>query len=205
MNLEHCTTEHFTPIHTQIEDAVLDGQPVLRIIKKDKIECFDENTCALLNNIQLHNGTIEVRIRSRLLPDAPDFARGFVGIVFRAKADASEFESFYIRPTNGRSCTDLIRKTHGCQYFSYPGYTFSYFREFGITEFESPVDIDLDEWITLCAVIHNETASFYLNHASQPVLTVSNMKHGIGQSGFLGIYVDIGTEAFVSDVKVTLE
>ncbi len=44
-----------------------------------------------------------------------------------------EFESFYVRPTNGRGFDDPICKTHGCQYFAYPGYTFKYFREFGMT------------------------------------------------------------------------
>lgn len=39
---------------------------------------------------------------SRLLPDNPDFARGFIGIAFRINEDNSQFESFYMRPMNGR-------------------------------------------------------------------------------------------------------
>ena len=196
----HAEERLFTAVHTQIENTLLDGQAVLRVTKTDKVEQPDENTYAVLNGIHLHNGTIEVRLRSRLLPDAPDYARGFVGIVYRAKEDSSEFESFYVRPTNGRSCTDPVRKAHGCQYFSYPGYTFSYFREFGILGYEAPVDVDIDEWFTLKAVFQNEQATFFVNDAL--VLTVPQMKHGFGQSGALGIYVDIGTEAFVSDIKV---
>ena len=166
-----------------------------------KLETPDENTYAALNGIQLHNGTIEVRLRSRLLPDAPAYARGFVGIVYRAAADSSEFESFYVRPTNGRNCTDPVRRTHGCQYFSYPGYTFSHFREFGVTGYEAPVEVALDEWFTLRAVLQDQQAAFYLNDTL--VLTVPQMKHGAGQAGALSIYVDIGTEAFVSDITVT--
>lgn len=203
--VQHASVERFTAVHTQIENVLLDGQPVLRVVKKDKLDTPDENTYAALNDIQLHNGSITLRLRSRLLPDAPEYARGFVGIVYRAKVDGSVFESFYVRPTNGRNCTDPVRKTHGCQYFSYPGYTFSYFREFGISSYEAPVDIALDEWFTLRAVIHDETASFYLNDAAQPVLTVPHMKHGTGQAGSLGVYVDIGTEAFVSDIIVETE
>jgi len=195
----------FRAVHTRVENAVLDGEPVVRVVKVDKVDTPDENTYAELKNVQLHNGTIEVRLRSQLLPDAPEYARGFVGIVYRAKADGSEFESFYVRPTNGRECSDPIRKAHGCQYFSYPGYTFSYFREFGITEFEAPVELALGEWFTLKAVIRDEAASFYLNGAEQPVLTVPKMKHGAGEAGSLGIYVDIGTEAFVSDIRVEAE
>lgn len=202
---QHLKAEQFLAIHTSVEGTILEGEPVLRVIKKDKVEIPDENTFAALKDTQMHNGTIEVRLRSRLLPDAPDYARGFVGIVFRAKADSSEFESFYVRPTNGRDCTDPVRKAHGCQYFSYPGYTFSYFREFGITEYEAPVEISLDEWFTIKAVIRDERASFYLNGDTNPVLTVSHLKHGSGSKGLLGIYVDIGTEAFVSDIQVIPE
>jgi len=194
---------NFTPVHVLAEDVLLEGQPVLRVVKKDKINIYDENTYAKVNDMQFHNGIIEVKLLSRLLPDAPDFARGFVGIVFRANADDSEFESFYVRPTNGRSCTDAARRAHGCQYFSYPGYTFSYFREYGIVKYEAEADTDLNEWITLKAVIENERAEFYLNQSPEPVLSVGDMKHGIGVKGSVGIFVDIGTEAFVSELKVT--
>lgn len=196
------SAEAFTPVHTTVENVLLDGEPVLRVVKKDKIEQPDENTYAALNGIQLHNGTITLRLRSRLLPDAPDYARGFIGLVYRAQADGSAFESFYVRPTNGRHCTDPVRRAHGCQYFSYPGYTFGYFREFGITAYEAPVELALDEWFTLRAVIRDESAAFYLNDSAQPVLTVPQMKHGAGQAGALGIYVDVGTEAFVSSIEV---
>ena len=195
----------FRAVHTRVENTVLDGEPVVRVVKADKVLTPDENTYAELKELPLHNGIIEVRLRSQLLPDAPDYARGFVGIVYRAKPDSSEFESFYVRPTNGRNCTDPVRRAHGCQYFSYPGYTFSYFREFGITAYEAPVELALGEWFTLKAVIRDETAAFYLNGAEEPVLTVPQMKHGTRQAGALGIYVDVGTEAFVSDIRVERE
>ena len=87
----------------------------------------------------------------------------------------------------------------------YPGYTFSYFHEFGIAAYEAPVEIALDEWFTLKAVVQDAAARFYLNGSDAPVLEVPCMKHGKGAKGALGIYVDIGTEAFVSDLKVYLQ
>lgn len=195
--------EHFTPVHTHVEDAEVNGTPALRVVKTDKIPVPDENTYAKLKDLSFHNGCIEIKMLSRLLPDAPAHARGFIGIVFRANDADSEFESFYVRPTNGRQCEDPVRKAHGCQYFSYPGYIFSYFREFGITAFEAPVDVALDEWITLKAVIEEDHAAFYLNGAEQPVLVVEHMKHGPDARGSVGIFVDIGTEAFVSALQVT--
>lgn len=210
--------ERFTAVHTLVEavpaedvlveavpteDALVGGAPVLRVVKKDKLHLYDENTYAKVDGLQFHNGIIEVKLLSRLLPDAPDFARGFIGIVYRVDARDSEFEGFYVRPTNGRTCLDPARRAHGCQYFSYPGYTFSYFREYGIDGYEAEADIDLDEWITLKAVIQDERAAFYIGQGTEPVLVVEDMKHGSGQKGAVGIFVDIGTEAFVAEMKVT--
>lgn len=195
--------ENFTASHTSVGNIEVDGTPVLRVCKSEKINNYDENTYAKVNGLAFHNGIIEVKMMSRLLPDAPDFARGFIGIVFRAKENDSEFESFYVRPTNGRTCTDPVRRSHGCQYFAYPGYTFEYFREFGIAKYEAPIEIDLGEWITLKAVIEDAHAAFYLNDSEKPVLAVTDMKHGVGERGSVGIFVDIGTEALISEMKIT--
>jgi hypothetical protein len=194
--------ENFVPVHVSVENAEQNGETVLRVAKaEEKLWNFDENTYAKLNDVKFHNGTVEVKMFSRLLPDAPDFARGFIGIAYRIKDNDSEFESFYVRPTNGRDCTDPVRRSHGCQYFSYPGYTFAYFREFGIADYENTVDIALGEWIDLKAVIEDDHAEFFVNGVS--TLTVNNMKHGVGEAGNFGFFVDIGTEAFFKDLVIT--
>lgn len=204
--MEHISVneENFQAIHTSVENALLDGESVLRVVKREKVECFDEDTYARLADSDFHNGTICVEMRSRLLPDAPEFARGFIGIVFRVNGDNSEFESYYVRPTNGRH-PDPVRRAHGSQYFSYPGYTFSYFREHGISGYEAPCDIGLDEWITLKAVIRDATAVFYVNDMDSPVLVVEHMKHGADARGGIGFYVDIGTEAFFRNLQLTCD
>lgn len=194
--------EKLKAIHTNIQWINLENEQVLRVEKNEKIDRFDENTIVLFEEEQpFHNGIIEVKMRSRLLPDAPDFARGFIGIVFRSKQDGSEFESYYVRPTNGNH-PDPIRRAHGSQYFSYPGYTFAYFREFGIDGYEAPVNIQLDEWIAVKAVIMNEKATFYVQDMDNPVLEVIDLKHGADASGAVGLYVDTGTEAFFKDWKI---
>lgn len=193
--------ENFQAIHTSVENTLLDGESVLRVVKREKVECFDEDTYARLRDFNFHNGTICVEMRSRLLPDAPEFARGFIGIVFRVNRDNSEFESYYVRPTNGRH-PDPVRRAHGSQYFSYPGYTFSYFREHGISGYEAPCDIGLDEWIALKAVIRDGTAAFYVNAMDKPVLVVEDLKHGTDARGGIGFYVDIGTEAFFRNLQL---
>lgn len=197
-------SENFRTIHTGIENVQLDGESVLRVVKREKIDHFDEDTYARLTGPDFHNGTICVEMRSRLLPEAPDFARGFIGIVFRVNDNNAEFESYYVRPTNGRH-PDPVRRSHGSQYFSYPGYTFSYFREHDIPGFEAPCDIGLDEWMTLKAVIKNAEAIFYVNDMNTPVLVVEQLKHGANARGGIGFYVDTGTEAFFRNLQVTYE
>ena len=194
----------FEAVHTAVSKEILDGEEVIRVVKADKIMQFDENTLVKVKNCDFRNGTIRVKMLARLLPDAPDFARGFIGIVFRVNENNSEFESFYIRPTNGMT-DDPVRKAHGCQYFSYPGYTFAYFREFGITEYEAPIHNGLNEWVELRAVIRDDQAEFYLNEEKTPVLSVNGMKHGKDARGSVGFFSEIGTEAFFKDLEIETE
>lgn len=194
--------ENFQAIHTSLENIQLDGETVLRVVKSEKVEHPDEDTFAQLTGSDFHNGTISVEMRSRLLPDAPEYARGFIGIVFRSRDHGAEFESYYVRPTNGRH-PDPVRRAHGSQYFSYPGYTFSYFREHDISGFEAPCNVGLDEWITLKAEIEGELARFYVNDMNVPVLTVEHLKHGAAARGGVGLYVDIGTEGFFRNLQIT--
>ena len=190
-------------VNVEISTATLsDGSDALRVVKGEaKRMRFDENTYARLEGEDFHNGTIRVKLLSRLLPDAPDFARGFIGIVFRANAGDNEFESFYIRPTNALA-DDPQRRAHGCQYFAYPGYTFAYFREYGIEGYEAPIGCELDEWIDLKAEIHGNRAAFFLNGSPEPVLTVNGLKHGPNARGGVGLFVDIGTEGFFRDLEI---
>lgn len=191
------TEQNTQPIHTAAE-YLPDG--TVRIHKTDKSQP-DENTFLKVKDLSFHNGVIEVDVCGRLLPDAPDYARGFIGIVFRASGNAGEFESFYIRPTNGRDCDDPVRRAHGCQYFSYPGYTFSYFREFGITDYEGRVDtIALNRWSHIRAEIKDGTGVFHVDGTK--VLEVNGFKHGPNSRGSVGLYVDIGTDGYFRNLVI---
>lgn len=178
-----------------------DNSNCIRVVKgPQKLHKYDENTFARIDGINFHNGIIKVKVYSRLLADAPEFSRGFIGLAFRINNDNSNFESWYIRPTNGQRMTkDPIRLAHGSQYFSYPNYTFSYFRSHNIHKYESPADIALNEWISLKAEINNEKGKFYVNN--QLVLTVNKLIHG-DSCGGIGFFVDIGTEGFFKDLEV---
>ncbi len=188
-------------IHTSLTICSEDSKRIARVSKVDKLNQDDANTYVRLNDMDFHNGVIEVDVCGKLLLDAPAHARGFIGIVFRANESNSEFESFYVRPTNGRDCTDPVRKQHACQYFSFPGYTFSYFREFGISGYEAPIDdIALGEWCHIKAEIQDQAAVFFVN--DREILRVNDLKHGASARGAVGLYVDIGTDGFFKNLTV---
>ncbi len=191
-------------VNTEVSDAMIDGEQVLRVVKSKSVTGYDENTYAKVPNLSFHNGTITVKMLSRLLDDAPDYARGFIGIAFRINHENNEFESFYIRPTNAHT-DDPTRKSHGAQYFSYPTYTFAWLREHGIAKYDAEIEQDLDEWVTLKAVIHDSEAVFYLNDSDTPTMMVTDLIHGPESSGSIGLFVDIGTEGFFKDLTVESE
>jgi hypothetical protein len=135
------------------------------------------------------------------LEDAPDFARGFIGIAFRIDESNSNFECIYIRPTNGRA-EDQLRRNRSTQYFSYPDFKFDRLRNESFGIYESYADMGLNEWITLKIEVKNEKAKLYLNGREHPVLIVNDLKHGANASGAVGLWVDVGTEGHFIDLKI---
>ncbi len=89
----------------------------LRVVKSPAVKEFDESTFAKLKGAPFRNGTIEVKVLSKLLKDAPDLARGFIGVAFRINEDNSKFECIYIRPQNAR-VENQLRRNRSTQYFS---------------------------------------------------------------------------------------
>ena len=176
-------------------------EPVVRVVKDKAIIEDDEPTYAKMLDSDFHDGTIEADVLSRLLPDAPDHARGFIGIAFRIAADDSAFEAFYIRPTNGRAKVQL-RRNRATQYFSYPHFKYMHSRESHPGEYEAYADMELDKWIHLKITVQGEKAQLYLHHQKQPVLIVNDLKHGDSR-GQIALWVDIGTEGFFKNVKIT--
>lgn len=181
--------------------AEVRGRSVVRVTKDPAITAFDEPTFVRMGGPEFRNGTIEVEVLSRLMPDAPSLARGFIGIAFRISADNSRFESLYIRPTNGRA-EDQLRRNRATQYFSYPDFKFDRLRQEAPGRYESYADMALDEWIAIRIEVQGPKAEMYLNGGAQPVLVVTDLKHGAEASGAIGLWVDVGTEGYFSNLRV---
>lgn len=188
-------------VNTFFKVQDLEGRTVLHVTKDPKITAVDEPTFVKISDHGFLNGSIRARVKSRLLMDAPDYARGFIGIAFRIKPDNSEFECIYIRPTNGRAL-DQNRRNASTQYFSYPAFKYDRLRKEEPGRYESYTDMGLDEWIDLRIEVHADQAKLFLHGNAQPSLLVNGLKHGKGVTGGIGLWVDIGTEGHFADVTV---
>ncbi|WEJ32826.1 hypothetical protein [Devosia sp. SD17-2] len=147
------------------------------------------------------DGTIEVDVASVLAPDAPGYARGFIGLTFRIDAQ-NRFESIYLRPVNAR-VEDQIRRNRTVQYVAYPEFPFPRLRKEEPEKYETYVDIALDEWIGLRIEVKGATAKLFVNDAPQPTLIVTDMKLGEAQRGGVGLWIEAGTVGYFSNLRIT--
>jgi hypothetical protein len=176
----------------------------LKIVKDQDIKDSDQPTFVKLKNLKFKDGIIEADVLSKLIPNADQNARGFIGIAFRINDNNSKFECFYLRPVNARS-DDPARRNHTLQYFSYPDYPFWKLRQETPDKYESFADMGLNEWVHLKIVVHGLQASLYINNSDHPCLVVNDLKLGENLTGAIGFWVDYGTEGYFSDLTVEVE
>jgi hypothetical protein len=194
-------TNKIEAVNVSMSIEKIKNKDVLKVIKDSSIKNFDEPTYVKLKEIDFKNWIIEVNVLSKILPNAPSLSRGFIGIAFRINNNNSKFECIYLRPANGRD-TSQIRRNHSIQYFSFPEFQFERLRKEASGEYESYADIGLNEWIKLKIVVKDSQAKLFLNENRQPSLIVNDLKHGDNNSGSIGLWVDVGTEGFFSNLKI---
>jgi hypothetical protein len=166
------------------------------------VDFIDRDTLAVIPGTEdFADGVIEVDVIGALSPDAPPYARGFVGVAFRLASDLSRFGAYYIRPTNARA-EDQIRRNHTMQYFSFPDYPYSRLREQQPECYEAYADLDQNDWTQLQIQLCQGTATFYINHAAQPSMIVSDLKLAGAARGSIALWLDIGTVAYFSNLSI---
>ncbi|RZK68667.1 MAG: hypothetical protein EOO92_22940 [Pedobacter sp.] len=195
------TSKDLTPVQVKMSITKIQGSSAVRVVKDSTVKLFDQPTFVKLNNIDFRNGTIQLKVLSRLLKDAPDYARGFIGIAFRIDDRNSKFESIYIRPTNSHA-DDQVRRNHTVQYFSYPDFPFQRLREESPEQYETHADVGLDQWTTLRIEVKGNVAKLFINQGKFPSFLVNDLKLGPDAAGGIGLWVDIGTEGFFKDVQI---
>ena len=191
--------------------AELNGEKVLKVERDLEALPFDEKRLgatvngplyARLKNSDFDNGTIEVKVLSRIQKNTPyRDSWGFIGLAFRINSDNSAFESMYIRPKVGRVRNPVVRN-QAIQYYSYPNYKMDNIGRSPGGPFEASADIGLDEWITLRIEVQGQQASLYINDKKEPSLSIKQLKGNL-KSGAVGLWVDIGTEGYFKDLRIT--
>lgn len=186
----------------------LGGRDVLRVSLTSEaangepgVDYIDQPTFVVFP-VEFRSGRIDVEISSGLREDAPDYARGFAGIAYRISTDARRFESVYVRPTNGRRLDPpASRDERAIQYFSYPDWPYQRLRdEFPDGGFEAGADILPLEWLSLSVEIQDARVVASVN--GETVLDIADTMTA-PSSGRVGLWVDIGTEAFFSNLVIT--
>ena len=182
----------------------MNGKKVVKVVIDSTVKGANEPTFVKIKGIDFKDGTIELKVLSRLLKTAPASARGFIGVAFHIDEQNSKFEGIYLRPTNGRA-EDQLRRNHSIQYFSYPDYHFDRLRKEAEGVYESYADMGLNEWITMRIEVKGKQAKLFLNDNNQPSLIVNDLKLGDNASGSIGLWVDGGTEGYFKDLKIRKE
>ena len=197
-------------VNSKAKIVQMEGVPVLQVERDLLASPFDSTnveasvdgpTYVKIANLEMENGTIEVKVLSQIMENSPfPAARGFIGLGYRVASDNKNFEGIYLRPSNGRA-DDQLRRNHSVQYFSYPGYTFSRLRKEANGVYETYADIGLNEWITMRVEIEGEKAVLYINNQKAPSFLVQKML-GTSKKGSVALWVEIGTIGYFKDLKV---
>jgi hypothetical protein len=187
------------------EPATLQGRKGLRVTPVPAVAGdVDAELLAWLDGVQFSNGVIEAEVAGAPGPGASAGARGFVGIAFRLQPDMKTYDSFYLRPTNGRA-EDQERRNHATQYISHPQWTWSRLRSETPSKYESYVDLVPGEWTKIRIEVRGEKARLFVHDQQFPALIVNDVKSGANAKGGLALWVGPGTVAHFRNLTVKAE
>ena len=177
----------------ELTEAVRRGQP--------GIDFGDTDTFVKMPG-SFRNGTIEVDLLGRLTPTAPPNSRAFAGIAYRIADSGKQFESVYVRPLNGLKLNPPPpRDKRAIQYFAYPDWRFARLREaYPDGRYEAGANIAGDEWIALRLDVEEDKVKVSVNGEER--LVVKEPKAPPATDA-VGLWVDIGTEAYFANLRIT--
>jgi hypothetical protein len=180
-------------VRVELTDAItLHGKP--------GVDYVDMPTFVIIP-ASFENGTIEVDILSRLNGKGPADARAFAGIAYRITHGGDRFEAVYLRPLNGWKTHPPSPRDHrAVQYFAYPDWKFDRLREEFPGRYEAGADIGPDEWISLRIDIDGTRLTAAVNGTEALTLAETKAAPTVGN---IGLFVDIGSESFFSNLKMT--
>jgi len=190
--------------NVKAERATHKGKAALRVTDTDARKQGGgelDDRLVILPETNFQDGEITLELAGEVAPNAPEGARGFVGMAFRVQGKAEKFEAFYLRPTNGRA-EDQVRRNHSVQYISHPDFPWHKLRKEFPEKYESYVDLVPGDWTKVRVVVKGTQARLYVHGAAQPVLIVNDLKSG-NTSGAIGLWIGPGTIGHFTNVKLS--
>lgn len=191
--------------NVKTERVTYKGKEALRVTDTAPQTVGDGERLVILTKTEFQDGVIEVDLTGEPGANAGEGARGFVGVAFRVSPGASKeglkYESFYLRPTNGR-VDDQVRRNHSTQYISFPEFPWQRLRKEFPEKYESYVDLVPGEWTKVKIEARGEKGRLYVHDASQPVLVVNDLKLGSSQ-GKVALWVGPGTIAHFANLRIS--
>jgi len=153
---------------------------------------------ALLPGIQFTNGTIELDVRGKDVPQ-----QSFVGVAFHA-VDGTTFDAVYFRPFNFKA-DDPARRAHAVQYVSHPTYTWDKLRAEQPGKYEQPVTPapDPNDWFHVRVVVTAPQVKVFVNDAKQPSLVVTQLSDR--RKGRVGLWVGNNSAGDFADLKIVAQ
>ena len=191
--------KNMSVVNVTFSEATYKGKDALKVMPTS---AQTEAKFVKLTDVSFINGTIELQVAGKRAANAGQQARGFVGVVFRVNDDNSNYEHFYIRPTNGRA-NDQLRRNHSVQYTCFPDYPWHKLRKETPGKYETYSDMVEGEWIKLKIEVNVDKARLYVGEVTQPTLLVNDLKLGADQKGAIGLWVGPGTEAYFTDLRIS--
>lgn len=144
--------------------------------------------------------TLSVDLCGSLLPDAPDYARGFVGLAWHITPGLERFEAAYLRPTNGAGLAPPPpRDQRAVQVFAYPDRKFDRLREEYPGRYEAPADIRPDQWHRLSVDLTGPGPVIAVDGREVLRLDAPLMPPA---AGGVGLWVDIGTDGRFRNLSI---
>lgn len=190
--------DRLEPIRARAGITEHNGRQAIRLIEFDNTR---QGGLAMLRGLVFTDGAIEVDVAGRRGPHAVPDDRGFIGVAFRTRAGAAEYEYILLRPDNGRA-DDQVRRNHSIQYAAYPAFTFRRLRKESPERYESYVDLETGAWTRMRIEVAGRMARLFVHGAPQPALVVSDLKLG-NEGGGVALWIGPGTEGFFANLQVT--
>ena len=192
------STTALSVVHAKPEAATYRGKQGIRLVNAASGDLVGSGLAAVSGS-DFEDGTIEVNVAGLPRSGAMEAARGFIGIAFRLQ-DATHYECFYIRPTNGRA-DDQLRRNHSTQYIGEPEFPWDRLRKESPGVYESYTDLAPGEWTKLKIVVSGANAQLFVNNMEQPALIVHDLKHGKSR-GKIALWVGPDTDGYFSNLVV---